>query len=121
MARRWPSYVMCAFIVQSLAACADEPAVGNNAASATEQKTAVPATDRKLVIAFGDSLYAGYGVAQNESFPYELEKILRARGHSVEVRNAGVSGETTRGGLERLTFTLDGLPRKPDLVLLGLG
>src|SRR3546814_4159549 len=51
----------------------------------------------------------------------ELEQALRTRGDAVEVRNAGVSGETTQGGLQRLAFTLDGLPRKPDLVLLGLG
>src|SRR3546814_3850818 len=51
----------------------------------------------------------------------ELEQALRTRGDAVEVRNAGVSGETTQGGLQRLALTLDGLPRKPDLVLLGLG
>lgn len=122
MARRWPSYAICALIVQSLAACSEEPPVGNNAAPVvTEQENEASAMDRKLVVAFGDSLYAGYGVAQDESFPHELERILRAQGHAVEVRNAGVSGETTQGGLERLAFTLDGLPRKPDLVLLGLG
>jgi acyl-CoA thioesterase-1 len=108
--------------VQSLAACSDEPAAGNSGAPpVTKQNNAAQATDRKLVVAFGDSLYAGYGVAQHESFPRELEKNLRAQGHAVEVRNAGVSGETTQGGLQRLVFTLDGLPRKPDLVLLGLG
>lgn len=122
MGRRWPTYAACAVLVQSLHACADEPA--HNQATATpaqEQSRPAPQADGKLILAFGDSLYAGYGVAQDESFPSELQKALQARGQTVEVRNAGVSGETTQGGLQRLAFTLDGLPRKPDLVLLGLG
>jgi len=72
-------------------------------------------------MAFGDSLYAGYGVKQDESFPAQLEKALSAKGLKVSVRNAGVSGDTTAAGLQRLAFALDGLPRKPDLVILGLG
>lgn len=72
-------------------------------------------------MAFGDSLYAGYGVKQDESFPAQLEKALSAQGLKVSVRNAGVSGDTTAAGLQRLAFALDGLPRKPDLVILGLG
>src|SRR3546814_5538172 len=122
MARNWPTYAGCMILVQMLMACSGEPAQNNTAISAApEQSNIAPAGDRKLILAFGDSLYAGYGVAQNESFPYELEQALRTRGDAVEVRNAGVSGETTQGGLQRLAFTLDGLPRKPDLVLLGLG
>jgi acyl-CoA thioesterase-1 len=77
--------------------------------------------DTKLVMAFGDSLYAGYGVKQDESFPAQLEKALAAKGLKVSVHNAGVSGDTTAAGLQRLAFALDGLPRKPDLVILGLG
>lgn len=122
MARRWLPYVACALIVQLLPACSREPAQDNPDRPKAEVPNSVaPANDRKLIVAFGDSLYAGYGVAQNESFPHELEKALKARGYTVEVRNAGVSGETTQGGLQRLAFTLDGLPRKPDLLLLGLG
>lgn len=122
MARQWPPYVACGLIVQLLAACSGEPASNNTAPSSAREESSAPSIgDRKLVLAFGDSLYAGYGVAQNESFPHELEKALKAQGGAVQVRNAGVSGETTQGGLQRLAFTLDGLPRKPDLVLLGLG
>lgn len=109
-------------ILQLAQSCSDEPAK-NYAPNSTaqEESRVTPAEDRKLILAFGDSLYAGYGVTQNESFPHELEKILRKNGNAVDVRNAGVSGETTQGGLQRLEFTLDGLPRNPDLVLLGLG
>jgi acyl-CoA thioesterase-1 len=77
--------------------------------------------DTRLVMAFGDSLYAGYNVKQDESFPAQLEKALSAKGLNVQVHNAGVSGDTTAAGLQRLAFALDGLPRKPDLVILGLG
>ncbi len=80
-----------------------------------------PRQDGLLVLAFGDSLYAGYGVASHESFPAQLEKALRFDGLVATVRNAGVSGETSAAGLQRLAFTLDGLSRMPDLALVGLG
>lgn len=82
---------------------------------------ATPAADAKLVLALGDSLYAGYGVAQNESFPAQLQRALTGQGIAVDIRNAGVSGDTTAAGRQRLAFALDGLPRKPDLVMVNLG
>ncbi|MEO6360075.1 MAG: arylesterase [Sphingomicrobium sp.] len=75
----------------------------------------------KLVLAFGDSLYAGYGLAPNEAFPAQLEKALRQQGVVATVHNAGVSGDTSAAGLQRLNFTLDGLPRTPELAIVGLG
>jgi acyl-CoA thioesterase-1 len=83
--------------------------------------TEVPAEDTRLVVAFGDSLFAGYGLAQDEGFAPALQRALEGQGLKAQVVNAGVSGETTAGGRERLAFTLDGLPRKPDLVIVGLG
>lgn len=74
-----------------------------------------------LVLAFGDSLYAGYGLSQNDGFVPDLQKALIAAGKDVKVHNAGVSGDTTAAGLRRMDFVLDSLPRKPDLVILGLG
>lgn len=73
------------------------------------------------MLAFGDSLYAGYGVPQQESFPAELQKALKAQGVDARVHNGGVSGDTTAAGRQRLAFTLEGLPKKPDLIVLGLG
>lgn len=70
------------------------------------------------IIAFGDSLTAGYGLSQSEAYPAQLEAALRTRGHNVEVINSGVSGETTRGNLERAHFIKD---QNPDIVLLGIG
>jgi acyl-CoA thioesterase-1 len=83
--------------------------------------TEAPAEDTRLVVAFGDSLFAGYGLAQDEGFAPALQRALEGQGLKAQVVNAGVSGETTAGGRERLAFTLDGLPRKPDLVIVGLG
>lgn len=75
----------------------------------------------RLILAFGDSLYAGYGLKRGESLPDEVEALLRRDGINAKVVNAGVSGDTTSAGRKRLVFALDGLPRKPDLVMLGLG
>ncbi len=83
--------------------------------------TARPQGDEKLVLAFGDSLYAGYRLGRGESFPDQIQNRLRARGINATVVNAGVSGDTTAAGRQRLSFALDSLPRKPDLVVLGLG
>lgn len=80
-----------------------------------------PSADTRLVVAFGDSLYAGYNLDQSKGLAPVLESALHARGLKARVVNAGVSGDTTAAGLARLTFTLDGLPRKPDLMLIGLG
>ena len=70
---------------------------------------------------FGDSLYAGYNLGPGEGFAPVLQRALVQRRIKAQVVNAGVSGETTADGRQRLAFTLDGLPRKPDLVLVGLG
>jgi acyl-CoA thioesterase-1 len=70
------------------------------------------------IIAFGDSLTAGYGLPLSESYPAQLEQVLRNKGYKVTVINSGVSGETTRGNLERATFIRS---QNPDIVLLGIG
>lgn len=75
----------------------------------------------KLVVAFGDSLSAGYGLKPAESFPAQLEAALRRGGTPARVHNAGVSGDTTAQGKARLGFVLRSLKAKPDLVILQLG
>ncbi|WP_425475235.1 arylesterase [Sphingomonas silueang] len=82
---------------------------------------AAVAGPERLVLAFGDSLYAGYGLARGDSLPDDLQDALRADGIDARVVNAGISGDTSAAGRRRLAFTLDRLERKPDLVLLGLG
>jgi acyl-CoA thioesterase-1 len=70
------------------------------------------------IIAFGDSLTAGYGLPLSESYPAQLEVALRKSDYSVSVINAGVSGETSRGNLERAPFIR---AQNPDIVLIGIG
>ncbi len=70
------------------------------------------------VVGFGDSLMAGYGLDAGQSFPEKLEKALRAKGHDVVIVNAGVSGDTTSGGLARLDWSV---PEGTRLVILELG
>ncbi len=71
-----------------------------------------------LIIAFGDSLTAGYGLPLYESYPAQLDEVLSSRGYEVNVVNAGVSGETTRGNRERASFVR---AQNPSIVLLGIG
>jgi len=61
-------------------------------------------SDPIRIVAFGDSLTAGYGLKPSEAFPAQLEKALRDKGYAVEVINAGVSGDTTAAGLERFDW-----------------
>ncbi|WP_271438377.1 arylesterase [Pontixanthobacter luteolus] len=75
----------------------------------------------RRILAFGDSLFAGYNVASEDSYPAKLEAAMRGRGVNARVVNAGVSGDTTAAGLQRLTFTLDAQEEKPDLFILELG
>jgi acyl-CoA thioesterase-1 len=70
------------------------------------------------ILAFGDSLTAGYGLPADQSFAAQLERRLRDMGRDVRVTNAGVSGDTTAGGLARLAWSLED---KPHLVVLELG
>jgi acyl-CoA thioesterase-1 len=80
---------------------------------------AAPARAEPLqIVAFGDSLMAGYGLSPGESFPERLETAMRARGHDVVIANAGVSGDTTSGGLARLDWSV---PDGTNLVILELG
>lgn len=76
------------------------------------------AADPMRIVAFGDSLMAGYQLGPGESFPEKLQDALTARGHDVVVANAGVSGDTTSGGLARLDWSV---PEETQLVILGLG
>ncbi len=76
------------------------------------------AADPIRIVAFGDSLSAGYELPDNEGFPKQLEAALKAKGFDVVVENSAVSGDTSTGGLERLDWSIaDGTK----LVVLELG
>ena len=79
---------------------------------------AATAQPDRVIVAFGDSLTAGQGVAPDQSYPALLASKLRTEGYSYRVVNAGVSGDTTAGGLRRVDWALKS---KPDIVLLELG
>src|SRR5438067_1363709 len=70
------------------------------------------------ILAFGDSLTAGFGLPADATFPARLEARLKSEGINVRVVNAGVSGDTTAGGRARLDWSL---AEKPDIVILELG
>lgn len=107
----------------ALAACsaqkAPEPLAAATTAS-TAPATVVPA-NAPVILAFGDSLYAGYQLDQGLGYPPRLEAALNKAGVPARLVNAGVSGDTTAAALARLNFTLDNQPVKPALVLVGLG
>lgn len=129
MAKRFYHYGISVLLVQALLACSpqspDNQAVRDGAGAGANAtgvaNTAAPVEEARLVVAFGDSLYAGYNLGAREGFAPVLERALAENGIAVDVVNAGVSGDTTAAGRQRLAFTLDGLSRKPDLVIVGLG
>ena len=91
--------------------------LSQTALSQTEH-SADHSTRELTLIAFGDSLTAGYALPEQDGFPAQLERLLKARGHKVKVNNAGVSGDTTAGGLARLDWSV---PPASDGVILELG
>jgi acyl-CoA thioesterase I len=118
----WARYGAAVILFQALSACGSSPVAEPRAeVPAKAEKAAEQAQYDRLVVAFGDSLYAGYRVAPNEGLAPQLQAALQAKGINARVHNAGVSGDTTAAGKQRLTFVLDNLERKPDLVVLGLG
>jgi len=98
----------------------DAAMVGPADSAPATPRVPVPA-NAPVIVAFGDSLYAGYRLDPNDSYPAQLEAALNAAGVPARVVNAGVSGDTTAAALQRLAFTLDNQPKKPVLVLVGLG
>ena len=90
--------------------------------AATDAPPAIPVMGpERRIIAFGDSLFAGYGLNAGEGYPAMLEAALRAQGINARLIDGAVSGDTTAAGLQRLAFLLDSQPDKPELVLISLG
>lgn len=73
----------------------------------TPAANATPAETLPKIVAFGDSLTAGYGLSPQESYPVLLQKMIDADGFKYEVVNAGVSGDTSAGGVRRIDWSLD--------------
>jgi len=119
-------YGAALLLVHLAIACSPAAPEQGNAATPVNVTQATPANaaqlaPARLIVAFGDSLYAGYGLEAGEGLAPVLERDLKTSGVEAQVINAGVSGDTSQEGRDRLGFVLDGLARKPDLVIVGLG
>lgn len=81
----------------------------------------IAAADRPLILVFGDSLSAGYGLDPGLGFAPQLQAMLRRHGIAARVAEGGITGDTTAAGRARLDWALDGLEARPDLVIVELG
>ncbi|WP_295528122.1 arylesterase [Novosphingobium sp. Chol11] len=103
----------------ALGACSAQPAP---LASESAAAASIPVlANAPVILAFGDSLYAGYQLDPGLGYPPRLEAALNQAGVPARLVNAGVSGDTTAAARARLAFTLDNQPVKPALVMVGLG
>ncbi len=117
-------YTLVAAGVLVLAGCgsSESEAPAPSPKSALEAPPDVPVMGKeRRILAIGDSLFTGHGLEEGESYPAMLEAALRARGINARIANAGVSGDTTGGGRDRLDFTLNAQDDAPELVVISLG
>ena len=113
-----PQIYFILYVALSLTACHSAP---SNSSGESRNRATVPEQPSKSlpkIVAFGDSLTAGYGLPQNASYPALLQKRLEVDGFAYEVVNAGVSGDTTAGGVRRIEWALNGNVK---IVILELG
>ena len=109
----------CLLALLGVLACGEplpEPEPGRSEPAATPQpdRSGLP-----KIIAFGDSLTSGFGIGQDEAYPAVLQELLDAEGYAYDVINAGVSGETSAGGVRRLDWVLE--DREVAVLIVGLG
>src|SRR5262245_48071201 len=90
----------------------------NNKSTPQPQHSNAPTKQRPKIVAFGDSLTAGLGLTAKETYPANLQAMLDSAGYDYEVVNAGVSGDTSAGGLRRMDWVLD---EHVKIVILELG
>jgi acyl-CoA thioesterase I len=108
-----PALILITILLALTVACNNEP-------QQIERPEPInsPAAQRPKIVAFGDSLTAGLGLSADETYPVQLQKLLDEAGYKYEVVNAGVSGDTTSGGLRRVDWVLD---EHAKVVVLELG
>jgi acyl-CoA thioesterase-1 len=115
-------------VIPGLAGCGagaeEAPVARSEAPVAVAPAPAAPAPvpardqDAPMVVFLGDSLTAGYGLPEDQAYPALLDRRLDAKGTPIRILNAGVSGDTTAGGLSRLDWLLK---QKPDVLVVALG
>lgn len=125
---RFASITCVAPLALGLLASCSKPAppipqeTASTSASAIEAEALPVMGPERHILAVGDSLFAGYGLASSsDSYPARLETALRARGVNARIANAGVSGDTSAAGAQRFAFVLKSQPAKPDLVIIEFG
>lgn len=118
--------IVCALLLMAFSgACRKSSAPSQPAASLTSStssfapaKTSAKSEELPAIVAFGDSLTAGYGLTEDQSFTTLLQRKLDENGHHFRVVNAGVSGDTSAGGASRIDWSLEGNVK---LLILELG
>lgn len=128
MTRPWTALLLSVLLLAALAGCSrSEPAPARESRFVAQPGTSAPSEalqpatrpdTRPAIVAFGDSLSAGYGAPKGQSYPDFLQQLLRQQNYPYRVVNLGVSGNTTTDGLERLDEVLT---LKPRIVILELG
>ena len=101
----------------ALLGCQQQDTPRQQAPASDDSRETVP-PDEGTIVAMGNSLTAGLGVAEEQAYPAQLEALLRSNGYRFRVVNAGISGETSSGALSRTKWTLT---LKPDIVILETG
>jgi len=112
----------CALFVVGLFAACEDPAPETGIAESAPAPDSSDRPDRSdlpKIVAFGDSLTAGFGIGQDEAYPAVLQELLDAAGYHFEVINAGVSGDTSAGGVRRIDWVLE--DRDVAVLILELG
>lgn len=115
MVRRAALYLLAGLVTVG---CSKEQNPSSEPSPPTTATAPAPPDDRPAIVAFGDSLSAGYGVDPGQSYPDILQKQLDQAGFRYRVINAGISGDTTSGGLARIDSIVE---MKPAMVILELG
>ncbi len=119
---RTPSTLIACLLLAALGCSRDtaptDAAVADPTPAPVAEEARSPSGERPLVVFLGDSLTAGYGLSEEEAFPALAAELLAAAGRPIRFVNAGVSGDTTAGGLRRLDWLLR---QQPDILMVGLG
>lgn len=125
MWRKLPTLLLT-LLIPAVSACSpdvpeDSPRTARQALASRPKPVPAPvpvADAAPLVVFLGDSLTAGLGLNEDEAYPARVERELEKEGRDVRILNAGVSGDTTAGGLSRLGWLLG---QKPDVMVVALG
>lgn len=111
---------LAALALAALAGCGTQ-AVPDEAEAELDAPLPAIGGPKRTILAFGDSLFAGYNLAEDEGYPEVLQAVMRARGINAQVIDAGVSGDTTAAGAQRIGFVLENASVKPELAIVELG